>query len=188
MHTTSLLATEVDYTTATQADIIAYNEAHGITVESLVSAAQEAETVKYGVERAIAAVINHTLKAAKEQRNWFDVEYRETGDLASAWQPHKKAITDLYKAKGHTNPSVPLKRIKNYGFELVHGKAPAAPTSQTRDIFDRLAEDLTRLYKAGTNPENEETIKHHKQSAKIRAALAQITKALKELDRLPEAD
>ena len=95
--------TEIDYTTATQADIIAYNEEHGVTVESLVSDATAAEQVKYGVERAIAAVINHTLKAAKEQRNWFDVEYRETGDLASAWQPHKKAITDLYKAKGHSN-------------------------------------------------------------------------------------
>lgn len=180
--------TEIDYTTATQADIIAYNEANGVTVESLVSDATTAEQVKYGVERAIAAVINHTLKAAKEQRNWFDVEYRETGDLASAWQPHKKAITELYKAKGHSNPSTPIKRIKKYGFELVHGKAPEAPTSKTRDIFDRLAEDLTRLYNAGINPENEETIKHHKQSAKIRAALAQITKALKELDRLPEAD
>ena len=179
---------EIDYTSASQADIIAYNTANAITVESLVSAAQEAETVKYGVERAIAAMINNTLGAKKDQRNWFDVEYRETGDLASAWQPHKKALTDVYKAKGHSNPSTPIKRIKGYGFELIHGKAPEAPTSKNRDIFDRLAEDLVRLYKAGINPENEETIKHHKQSAKIRAALAQITKALKELDRLPEAD
>ena len=179
---------EIDYTLATQADIVAYNAANAITVESLVGAAQEAESVKYGVERAIAAMINDTLGAKKGERNWFDVEYRETGDLASAWQPHKKALTDVYKAKGHSNPSTPIKRIKGYGFELVHGKAPEAPTSKTRDIFDRLAEDLVRLYKAGINPENEETIKHHKQSAKIRTALAMITKALKELDRLPEAD
>jgi hypothetical protein len=40
----------------------------------------------------------------------------------------------------------------------------------------------------GINPENEETIKTHVESAKIKTALEHITKALSALGKLPTAD
>jgi len=139
-------------------------------------------------QRAMAALINKTLNAQAGQRNWFDVEYRETGDLASRWQPHRRAILDIYKARKHVNPSEALREIRSKGYELIHGKKKKGANSTTRDIYVRYSEELVRLYNAGINPENEETIKTHAQSAKIKTALEHITKALSALGKLPTAD
>ena len=177
-----------DMATADQKELETYIEENNLTIESLANQHMDGLATVGSAQRAIAAIINKTFSANAEQRNWFDVEYRETGDLASAWQPHRRAILDLYKAKKHVNPSEALREIRSKGYELIHGKKKKGANSNTRDIYVRYSEELVRLYNAGINPENEETIKTHKESAKIKTALEHITKALSALGKLPTAD
>lgn len=181
-------AVKFDLATATQEELETFIEETNLTVDALANQHMDGLATVGSAQRGIAAIINQTFSAKAGQRNWFDVEYRETGDLASAWAPHRKQILDLYKAKKHANPSEALREIKNKGFELIHGKKKKGKTSNTRDIYTRYSEELVNLYKAGINPENEETIKTHAQSAKISSALEHITKALSALGKLPEAD
>jgi hypothetical protein len=177
-----------DMATAGQTELETYIEENNLTIESLANQHMDGLATVGSAQRAIAAIINKTFSANAEQRNWFDVEYRETGDLASAWQPHRRAILDLYKAKKHVNPSEALREIRSKGYELIHNKKKKGANSNTRDIYVRYSEELVRLYNAGINPENEETIKTHVESAKIKTALEHITKALSALGKLPTAD
>ncbi len=177
-----------DMETATQAEIEAYIEEQNLTVDALANKHMDGLATVGSAQRAIAAIINKTFNAKAGQRNWFDIKYRETGDLASQWQPHKKQLLDIYKAKKHVNPSEAVREIKKKGYELIHGKKKKGANSNTRDIYTRYHEELVSLYKAGINPENEETIKTHVESAKITSALEHITKALSALGKLPEAD
>jgi hypothetical protein len=177
-----------DMETATQAEIEAYIEEENLTVDALANKHMDGLATVGSAQRAIAAIINKTFSAKAGQRNWFDVAYRETGDLASQWQPHKKQLLDIYKAKKHANPSEAVREIKKKGYELIHGKKKKGANSNTRDIYTRYHEELVSLYKAGINPENEETIKTHVESTKITSALEHITKALSALGKLPEAD
>ena len=179
--------TAINLATATQTELETYIEEQNLTVDALANQHMDGLATVGSAQRGIAAIINQTFSAKAGQRNWFDVEYRETGDLASAWAPHRKQILDLYKAKKHANPSEALREIKKKGYELIHGKKKTS-TSKTRDIYTRYHEELVSLYKAGINPENEETIKTHVESDKIKTALEHITKALSALGKLPEAD
>ena len=181
-------AVKFDIAAATQAEIEAYIEEKNLTVDALANQHMDGLATVGSAQRAIAAIINKTFNAKAGQRNWFDVAYRETGDLASQWQPHKKQLLDIYKAKKHVNPSEAVREIKKKGYELIHGKKKKGANSNTRDIYTRYHEELVSLYKAGINPENEETIKTHVESAKITSALEHITKALSALGKLPEAD
>ena len=178
----------INLNTAGQTELETYIEENKLTMESLADMHMDGLTAVGSAQRAMAALINATLNAQAGQRNWFDVEYRETGDLASTWQPHRRAILDLYKAKNHVNPSEALREIRKKGYELIHGKKKKAANSTTRDIYVRYSEELVRLYNAGINPENEETIKTHVESDKIKTALEHITKALSALGKLPTAD
>ena len=174
--------------TASQEEIEAIIKEQNLTVDALANQHMDGLATVGSAQRGIAAIINQTFSAKADQRNWFDVEYRETGDLASAWAPHRKQILDLYKAKKHANPSEALREIKKKGYELIHGKKKKGTNSNTRDIYKRYHEELVSLYKAGINPENEETIKTHVESTKITTALEHITKALIALEKLPEAN
>ncbi|MBP03471.1 MAG: hypothetical protein CMA72_01615 [Euryarchaeota archaeon] len=180
--------TAINLATATQTELETYIEEQNLTVDALANQHMDGLATVGSAQRGIAAIINQTFSAKAGQRNWFDVEYRETGDLASAWAPHRKQILDLYKAKKHVNPSEALREIKKKGYELIHGKKKKGANSNTRDIYKRYHEELVSLYKAGINPENEETIKTHVESAKITTALEHITKALIALGKLPEAN
>lgn len=178
----------IDLATASQEELETFIEENKLTVDTLANQQMDGLAVVGSAQRGIAAIINQTFKAKAGQRNWFDVEYRETGDLASQWQPHKKQLLDIYKAKQHANPSEAVREIKKKGYELIHGKKKKNPNSNTRDIYVRYSEELTSLYKAGIAADNEETIKTHVESAKITSALEHITKALSALGKLPEAD
>ena len=183
----TITETAINLATASQEEIEAIIKEQNLTVDALANQHMDGLATVGSAQRGIAAIINQTFSAKAGQRNWFDVEYRETGDLASAWAPHRKQILDLYKAKKHVNPSEALREIKKKGYELIHGKKKTS-TSKTRDIYTRYHEELVSLYKAGINPENEETIKTHAESDKIKTALEHITKALSALEKLPEAD
>jgi hypothetical protein len=80
-----------DMATAGQTELETYIEENNLTIESLANQHMDGLATVGSAQRAIAAIINKTFSANAEQRNWFDVEYRETGDLASAWQPHRRA-------------------------------------------------------------------------------------------------
>jgi hypothetical protein len=83
--TDTAAATEVvkfDMATAGQTELETYIEENNLTIESLANQHMDGLATVGSAQRAIAAIINKTFSAKAEQRNWFDVEYRETGDLA----------------------------------------------------------------------------------------------------------
>ena len=119
-----------------------------------------AEAQSYGSHIRIAAKLNSLMAF-----DWFDIEHSEVSDNATAMKPHWKAVYDGFKRAGHTNPSVPGKRIRTYGRNLRAGLAPngkamadGSPLPEGEGVgeganpakrSDRLAaiEDGTKYYK-----------------------------------------
>lgn len=96
---------------------------HGTTLEAIVNEMVEAEAKSYGAHIRIAAKLNDMLSF-----DWFDIAPEEKSDNATAFKPHWKAVYDGFKRAGHSNPSVPGKRIRDYGRNLRAGLAPNGKT------------------------------------------------------------
>ena len=127
--------------------------------------------------------------------HWSTVAYRDTTPLAKALQPLREEFFAAHK--GHSNPSVKLKRVREYAWELDHPKVTGevvgeegeegeeggegGTTSRTRDIYTRLVIELVKLHRAGSSADNDAVIKKHSKSVEIRAALVHIAKGLKDL-------
>ena len=130
-----------------------------------------AEAQSYGSHIRIAAKLNSLMP----DFNWFDINHQEVSDNATAMKPHWKAVYDGFKRAGHTNPSVPGKRIRDYARNLRAGLAPngktladgsALPNNVTPNgegeganpakRSDKLAaiEDGTKLYKRMAKSDN----------------------------------
>lgn len=98
-------------------------DVHGTELAAIINEMVQAESKAYGAHVRIAAKLNDLMPF-----DWFDIDPKEVSDNAKAFKPHWKAVYDGFKAAGHTNPSVPGKRIRDYGRNLRAGLAPNGKT------------------------------------------------------------
>lgn len=96
------------------------SDIHTATLESVLADMVEGERKAYGAHIRISAKFNDLMAFA-----WFDIDNGEVSDNATALKPHKEALYKAFKAAGHSNPSVPFKRIRDYGRNLRAGLAPS---------------------------------------------------------------
>lgn len=94
-------------------------DVHNVSLETIIGDMVAAEHGAYGAHIRIAAKLNDLLPF-----DWFDIAPEEVSDNATAFRPHWKNVYAGFKAAGHSNPSVPGKRIKDYGRNLRAGLAP----------------------------------------------------------------
>jgi hypothetical protein len=148
----------------------------------------EATAKAYGSHIRIAAKFNELLDFC-----WFDVEANEKSTYADRLKPHKTELYAAFRKAGHTNPSVPYKRICDYGRNLANGLAPNGKTTldgqpvngegegegdgagpAPRSAMLRNIEELTSLYKFNDKQGAD-------LPAKVKDAQKHITAALKAL-------
>lgn len=181
---TSHKAEQIDLGAADQATLIAHIVGEKLTPKDLVQQSVEAGNKFKTSERLLAAYLNSAIEPEETKNGqmfWFDVAYRATGDLANRTEKNKKVIFTLYKEEEYSNPSTPWARMRVIGEELITGEKKKAERAQVRDLHVRYCEELGKLYKAGNDPANDETIMNHPRSGAIRSALINVTKGLKEL-------
>jgi hypothetical protein len=119
----------------------------------------EASGKVYGSYIRIAAKFNLLMPFA-----WYDMAPTEKSEDAKTYKGHKAALYEALKKAGHSNPSVPGKRIADYGRNLRNGLAPNGKTTldgqpvegesegdgagpAPRSAMLRNIEELTALYK-----------------------------------------
>lgn len=168
------------------------------SITALCAVGIAGEKLAGSTERAIAALFNLRMREASETAgaHWSTVAYRDTSPLAKALHPLREEFFAAHK--GHSNPSVKFKRVREYAWELdnpeitgeviaegegeVEGEGEGGTTSRTRDIYVRLVVELVKLHRAGSSVDNDSAIKNHTKSVEIRSALVSVAKALKALE------
>ena len=152
-----------------------------VTLAAVISEMVKAEKSAYGAHIRIAAKLNDLMAF-----DWFDIDNNEVSDNAKAFKPHWQAVYAGFKSAGHSNPSVPGKRIREYGRNLRAGLAPngksmadgsplpegegegegANPAKRSDMLF--AVEESTRLWKRMNKSDN----------AKLVAFAADLAKAM----------
>ena len=121
----------------------------GETLEPLRSAVADAVVRQYGAERKYAQALCNSLPA-----EWYLVEHNDKGEDAKKVHAEKKALFDVLKKAGHTNPSTVWARVRKYAQEHVYGKpektegdgaSVGARHNKSPDL--RLIDDLKALWK-----------------------------------------
>jgi hypothetical protein len=92
-------------------------------LDKLINDMVEAESNAYGSHIRIAAKLNDLMEFP-----WFDIANEERSDNATVFAPYWKAVYAGFRKAGHSNPSVPGKRIRDYGRNLRAGLAPNGKT------------------------------------------------------------
>ena len=146
----------------------------------------DASKQAYGSHIKIAAKYNNLMPFA-----WFDMSPTEKSESAKILKEHKRELYAAFKEAGHSNPSVPFKRICDYGRNLANGLAPSGKTTidgqpveqadsdsdgagpAPRSAMLRNVEELTNLWKFND--------KQDALPAKVAAAQKHIEAALKAL-------
>lgn len=140
----------------------------------------------YGSHIKIAAKYNNLMPFA-----WYEMSATEKSEEAKVLKAHKSELYAAFKEAGHTNPSVPFKRICSYGRNLANGLAPSGKTTidgvpveqegesdgaapAPRSAMLRNVEELTNLWKFNDKQGND-------LPAKVKAAQPHIEAALKAL-------
>ena len=90
-----------------------------VSLDAICNEMIEATRKEYGSHIRIAAKLNDLLPFA-----WYDVDPKEVSDNAKALDTHKKPLYAALRKAGHTNPSVPFGRMRDYGRNLRAGLAP----------------------------------------------------------------
>jgi hypothetical protein len=156
-----------------------------IALSTLYKEMIDASNNVYGSHIKIAAKYNNLMQFA-----WFDLAPTEKSENAKVLKAHKTELYAAFKSAGHSNPSVPFKRICDYGRNLANGLAPSGKTTidgvpveqsdesdgagnAPRSIMLRYVEELTTLWKAA---DKLDTL-----PAKVAAAQKDVEAALKKL-------
>jgi hypothetical protein len=92
-------------------------------LDKLINDMVEAESNAYGSHIRIAAKLNDLMTF-----DWYDIANEERSDNATTFAPYWKAVYAGFRKAGHSNPSVPGKRIRDYGRNLRAGLAPNGKT------------------------------------------------------------
>ena len=155
-----------------------------VTLSSILSDMIEATSKAYGSHIRIAAKFNALMAF-----DWFDIAPTEKSENAKVLKIFKTDLYAAFKLAGHSNPSVPYKRICDYGRNLANGLPPSAKPVATegapseegegagpapRSAMLRNIEELTALWKF--NDKNSAEL-----PAKVAAAQVHIEAALKAL-------
>lgn len=98
-------------------------DVHNVDLGTLLSDMVKAEHKGYGAHIRIAAKFNDLMAF-----DWFEIDNGEESNQASVLAPHKADLYKAFKAARHSNPSVPYKRIRDYGRNLRAGLAPNGKT------------------------------------------------------------
>ena len=96
----------------------------GILLSQILNEMVTATQSTYGSHIRIAAKFNDLMSFP-----WYDVEANEKSDYADRLAPHKTDLFAAFKLAGHSNPSVPFKRIRDYARNLANGLAPNGKTT-----------------------------------------------------------
>ena len=80
----------------------------------------DATRTAYGSHIRIAAKFNDLMAFA-----WFDMAPNEKSENAVILGKNKTELYKAFRDAGHTNPSVPFKRICDYGRNMANGLAPS---------------------------------------------------------------
>lgn len=158
-------ATPID-TTPHMVDGVNVN-VNGIPLADILNDMVTATQSIYGSHIRIAAKFNDLMDFP-----WFDVEANEKGDYADRLKPHKTDLFAAFKLAGHSNPSVPFKRIRDYARNLANGLSPNGKTNLDGDPVegegegpvkrsDRLfaAEESIKLWKRMAKSEDAELVR-----------------------------
>jgi hypothetical protein len=157
-----------------------------IALSTLYKEMIDASNNVYGSHIKIAAKYNNLMQFA-----WFDLAPTEKSENAKTLKAHKAELYEAFRKAGHTNPSVPFKRICNYGRNLANGLAPSGKTTidgepveqadesdgaaaAPRSAMLRNVEELTALWKFNDKQGGD-------LPAKVKAAQVHIEAALKAL-------
>ena len=90
------------------------------TLIQIAAVSNHGDRITGSAERAVAAWFNSEFGVtADANANWFNVEHRDTSDVAKKIAAPKK---EVYKVWDSSNPSVKFSRVRGYGSELA---APA---------------------------------------------------------------
>lgn len=95
-----------------------------IALSTLYKEMIDASKQAYGSHIKIAAKYNNLMPFA-----WFDMSPTEKSENAKVLKAHKTELYAAFKSAGHSNPSVPFKRICDYGRNLANGLAPSGKTT-----------------------------------------------------------
>jgi len=156
-----------------------------IALSTIYKEMVDATKTAYGSHIRIAAKFNNLMPFA-----WYEMSATEKSENAKILKAHKSELYAAFKEAGHSNPSVPFKRICDYGRNLANGLAPSGkmtidgvPVEQSdesdgagnapRSIMLRYVEELTTLWKAADKLDN--------LPAKVAAAQKDVEAALKKL-------
>ena len=183
------------------------------TLIQIAAVSNHGDRITGSAERAVAAWFNAEFGlTADAEANWFNVEHRDTSEVAKKIAAPKK---EVYTVWNSSNPSVKFSRVRDYGrilaapaimamiteFTTEDARSAAylendlvdptlapeekaegtAPTSRTRDLYERSVVELGKLYRALNATDNDAVIKGHAKSLELQAALVDVTKALKTL-------
>jgi len=157
-----------------------------VTLSTILDEMVKATNSVYGSHIKIAAKFNNLMGFA-----WYDMAATEKSDDAKTLKVLKADLYAAFKAAGHTNPSVPFKRICAYGRNLANGLAPNGKTTidgvpvegeaesdgaapAPRSAMLRNVEELTALWKFNDKQGGD-------LPAKVKAAQGHIQAALKAL-------
>lgn len=174
---------ETNNTLVEGVDINVRNVPLSVILHDMIDATRTA----YGSHIRIAAKFNDLMAFA-----WFDMAPNEKSENAVILGKNKTELYKAFRDAGHTNPSVPFKRICDYGRNMANGLAPsgkvtldgqpveagegegdgAAPAP--RSAMLRNIEELTKLWKSNDKQGAE-------LPAKVIAAQKHIEAALKAL-------
>jgi len=158
----------------------------GVSLESILSDMVTVSKQAYGSHIRIGAKFNDIMPFA-----WYDMAATEKSADAKIFKGHKTTLYTALKSAGHTNPSVPFKRICDYGRNLANGLAPNGKTTidgvpvegeaesdgaapAPRSAMLRNVEELTALWKFNDKQGGD-------LPAKVKAAQGHIQAALKAL-------
>ncbi len=127
-------------------------------LQALRSEVADAVVRQYGAERRYGEALCSALPA-----EWYLVEHNDKGEDAKKVHAEKKALFEVLKKAGHTNPSTVWARVRKYAQEYVEGVPETAEgetegegkgegegvgARHTRSLDLRLVEDLSTLWKA----------------------------------------
>jgi len=112
----------------------------------------QAENASIESRRAYAVALNGTLAA-----QWYTMRHDGVSDEARAARKERDALFSVLKENNHSNPSAVWAKIKEYAKQEAEGLPTEAERKrgkpEARDLVTRFREELTKLYKAGHQPE-----------------------------------
>ena len=181
---------------ASKIDQVAMSEAlvGKVTIPRILDVVGDAASVERGASVAIAMMFNQQMDI-----DWFECKYREISDDNKIWEPVRAKLVKGLNGKKHSNPGQFVKRVREHGKGLRYGypeqdeNKPKEDGPKNRLPFDRVEQELGKLYKYLNNPSNNDAIQADPKVEQLKKANESITRTLRDdlgidLNRYSNAD